>query len=71
VGAIWNASGRGDSFQSPDEDSFAPKHHGGNEQPGPGGWQQAWVLAAAWREQLGQGDAGVGRGARASRSGRG
>ena len=28
----------------------------------PGGWQRAWALAAAWREQLGEGDAGAGRG---------
>jgi hypothetical protein len=30
----------------------------------PGNWQQAWALAAAWREQLGEGDAGAGRGRR-------
>ena len=30
----------------------------------PGGWQRAWALAAAWREQLGEGDAGAGRGGR-------
>jgi hypothetical protein len=27
-------------------------------------WPEVWVLAAAWREQLGEGDAGVGRGGR-------
>jgi len=27
----------------------------------PGGWQQAWALATAWREQLGDGEAGWGR----------
>ena len=27
----------------------------------PVSWQRAWTLAAAWREQLGDGEAGVGR----------
>ena len=30
----------------------------------PVSWQRAWALAAAWREQLGEGDAGAGRGGR-------
>ena len=30
----------------------------------PVSWQRACALAAAWREQLGEGDAGVGRGGR-------